>query len=270
MHRLDQKKSITHLLTMQKISILLLLGYSDNYSVTSGSLWNYYRDEMNDSANENNDADNYGINNNKTTTSKFFEDNAKIIGRTSNDNNILNAADAVLLKYLIKFWTSLELPLINCEIKLDLSWSRNCVVSEISRTAAVAENLPVAATATTSARFRINNKKLYVPVVTFSIHNNIKCVENTKQGFKRTISRNKYRSETTTKPKNNNLDYLIDPTLRNINKLFVLSFKNYDNDPTRNPFDKYYMPLVEIKDFNALIDNKPFFDQPVKKKQEAY
>ena len=63
---------------------------------------------------------------------------------------------------------------------------------------------------------------------------------------------------------------MIDPTFRTINGLLVLSFKNGNDDPTRNSFDKYYMPLVEIKDFNALIDNKPFFDQPVKNKQEAY
>ena len=70
--------------------------------------------------------------------------------------------------------------------------------------------------------------------------------------------------------KKNNLDYLIDPTFRNIARLFVLLFKNDNNDPTRNSLVKYYMPLVEIKDFIALIDNKPFFDQPVKNKQEAH
>ena len=63
---------------------------------------------------------------------------------------------------------------------------------------------------------------------------------------------------------------MIDPTLSNINRLFVLSFKNGDGDPTRNSFDKYYMPSVEIKDFNALIDNKSFFNEPVKIKQEVY
>ena len=90
-------------------------------------------------------------------------------------------------------------------------------------------------------------------------------LENIKQEFKRTISWNKYRSEITTQTKNNNLDYLIDPTLRNINRLFVLSFKNGNDDHTRIFFDKYYMSLMEIKDFNVLIDNKPFFDQPVKR-----
>ena len=63
---------------------------------------------------------------------------------------------------------------------------------------------------------------------------------------------------------------MIDPTFRNINRLFVLSFKNGDDDPTRNSFDEHYMPLIEIKDFHALIDKKPFFDQPVKNKQEMY
>ena len=91
-----------------------------------------------------------------------------------------------------------------------------------------------------------------------------------KKGFKRTIFWNKYRSEITAQAKSNNLDYLIDPTFININRLFVLSFKNGDNDPTRDSFKKYSMSLVEMKDFNVLIDNKPFFDQPVKKKQEVY
>ena len=122
------------------------------------------------------------------------------------------------------------------------------------------------ATATTEATFQINNAKLYVPVVTLSINDDIKFLENMKQAFKSTISWNNYRYEKTTQPKNNNLDYWIDRTFRNINRLFVLSFKNGNDDPSRDVFDKYYMPLVEIKDFNALIDNKAFFDQPVKSK----
>ena len=92
---------------------------------------------------------------------------------------------------------------------------------------------------TTSATFEINNAKLYVPVVTLSVNDNIKFLENIKQGFKRTISWNKYISEITTQIKDNSLDYLIDPTFRNINRLFVLSFKNGNNDPTRASFEKY-------------------------------
>ena len=89
-----------------------------------------------------------------------------------------------------------------------------------------------------------------------SINDRIKFSENIKQRFKRTIPWNKYRSEIITQPKNNNLDYLVVPTFRNNNILFVRSFKIADVDPTRNSFDEYQMQLVKIKDFNPLIDNK--------------
>ena len=77
-------------------------------------------------------------------------------------------------------------------------------------------------------------------------------------------------SDIITQQKNNNLHYLIDQTFRNINRLFVPSFKNGNNNPARNFFDKYYMPLVKVKNVNALIDNKSFFDQPIKNKEEAH
>ena len=96
-----------------------------------------------------------------------------------------------------------------------------------------------------------------------SINDNIEFSGKIKKRFKRIISWNKYRSEIKTQSKNNFLDYLIDPTLRNINRLLALSFKNGNDDPTRDSFDKYYMPLKEIKNFNTLINNKPFFDQQV-------
>ena len=80
--------------------------------MTSGSLWSYYRDKVNDIDNENN-ADNYRINNNKTMTSKSFEYKTKLIGSTPNDNNTLNADIVVPLKYLSKFWRFFNLPLIN-------------------------------------------------------------------------------------------------------------------------------------------------------------
>ena len=107
--------------------------------------------------------------------------------------------------------------------------------------------------------------KLYVPVATLSINDNIKFFKNIKQGFRRKFPRNQRRSEVITQRKNNNLDYLIDHTFRSINRLYNLSFKNGDDDPAKSYFDEYYMPLIEIKDFDELIDNKSFFDQPVKK-----
>lgn len=84
----------------------------------------------------------------------------------------------------------------------------------------------------------MNIVKFITTVVTLFIHENIKYLENLKQGFRRRISQNKYRSETTTKQKKNNLDYMNDPTFRNITRLFVLFVKNGDGDPTINPFDE--------------------------------
>ena len=72
-----------------------------------------------------------------------------------------------------------------------------------------------------------------------------------------------------TEPKNSKLRYIIDLKFRNINRLFVFTFKNNDSDSKRNSFDKYYIPLARIKDFNALVNNKPFYNQSVKNKQEA-
>ena len=83
-------------------------------------------------------------------------------------------------------------------------------------------------------------------------------LENKTQGCKGKISWKNYASEVTTQPKNNNLDYLIKLTFRNINRLSVLSCQNGGNIIERDSFDRYYIPLVEIKDFNALIKNKPF------------
>ena len=107
---------------------------------------------------------------------------------------------------------------------------------------------------------------MYVPVVTLSKENDAKLLEQLKSGFKKTIRWNKYRSQMTFQPQNNNLNYLIDPTFANVNRLFVLSFTR-DN---RDSFSDYYVPNVEIKDFEVLIDGKSFFDLPVKNEEEVY
>ena len=104
----------------------------------------------------------------------------------------------------------------------------------------------------------ITSIRIYVSVVNLSMNNKIKLLEDLKERFERAIFWNKYRSETTTQPKQQKLDYMIDPSFRNICRLFVLSFKNVGNS-----FFKCYKLLVETKDFNASINNKPFFDQPI-------
>ena len=118
-----------------------------------------------------------------------------------------------------------------------------------------------------NARFKVTDCTLYVSVVTLSAESDNKLLGQLKAGFKRTIKWNKYRSEMSNQTKNNNLNYLIDPTFTNVNRLFVLTFENeYD----RSFFSKYYVPNVEIKHFNVLIDGKPFFEFLVKNKEEAY
>ena len=74
----------------------------------------------------------------------------------------------------------------------------------------------------------------------------------------------------TVQPQNNNLNYLIDPTFTNVNRLFVLLFTRNNAGDNRDSFSHYYVPNVEIKDFNVLNDGKSFFDFPVKSKEEAY
>ena len=93
-------------------------------------MWNYYRDEVNDFANENNDENNFRINKNKITTTKSFKYKAKLIGSAPNNNSRLAAKVVVPLKWLGHFWRFLDSPLFNYEMQLNLSWSRYCVISE--------------------------------------------------------------------------------------------------------------------------------------------
>ena len=110
---------------------------------------------------------------------------------------------------------------------------------------------------------------MYASIVTLSKENDTKLLEKLKTGFKRTIKWNKYRSQTTVQPKNNNLNYLIDPTFTNVNRLFVLPFTRTDTPDYKNSFSHYYGP-DKIKGFNVLIYGKSFFDLPVKNEEETY
>ena len=100
-----------------------------------------------------------------------------------------------------------------------------------------------------------------------SKENDKKLLEQLKSGFKRILKWNKYRSQMTVQNNNNNLNYLIDPTFTNVNRLFVLSFSRDNNTNSRDSFSHYYVPNVEVKDFNVLIDGKSFFDLPVKNEE---
>ena len=137
-----------------------LIEYSDNYAKTSGSLWQYYTDEPN-----NNLAD-----------SESFKFKVKITGKTPNDDNEKNFEIMVPLKYLTNFWRTLELPLINCEVNLILTWSPTCVITN----------------STGAGTLELTDAKLYVPVVTLSTKETAKLLQQSKSGFKRVINWNKY------------------------------------------------------------------------------
>ena len=133
-------------------------------------------------------------------------------------------------------------------------------------------NDPPATVAPAGLEFQTTDTKLYVPVVTLSKENDKKLLEQLKSVFKRTVKRNKYKSQMTIRPQNNNLNYLINLTFPNVNRLFVLSFERIEENNVimdhRGSFSHHYVSNVEIKDFNILIDGINFFDLPVKNEEK--
>ena len=244
-----------------------LLEYSKKYRKTTGSLWNYYRDEPSSSVDANNIT-------HSILNSESFDYKANFIVNGVTHNNLTknDVKVVVPLKHLSNFWRSLNIPLINCEVELILTWFKNCVLIDKSTREADYDADPNVYQIDNpeNAIFEIKDTKLYVPVVTLSKENEIKLLEQLKSGFKRTIKWNKYRSQMSIQPKNNNLNCLIDPTFMNVNRLFVLSFPRNSNTDSRYSFPNYYVPKVRINDVNILIDGKSFFDLSVKNGEEAY
>ena len=158
------------------------------------------------------------------------------------------------LKYLNNFWRTLEIPLINCEIDLDLNWSKNYVI-----VATAVEDQ--------GATFSITDTKLYVPFVTLSTQGIAKLLEQLKSTFKRTINCNKYQSKLSTDRQSQYLDFLVDPSFQGVNRLFVLSF---EDKAQRASYKRYYLPTLETKNCNVTIDGKSFFDQPVRNNLITY
>ena len=141
--------------------------------------------------------------------------------------------------------------LINCETNVILNWSEDCVISS----------------AAGAAKFRITNTKLYVPVVTLPTQDKAKLLQQLKSGFKRTINWNKYQPKVSKEAPNQHLDFLIDPSFQGVNRLFVLSF---DTENDRKVSTGYYLPKVEIKDYNVITDGKKFSDQPAENDLGTY
>ena len=142
-----------------------LLEYSKNYRKTTGSLLNYYRDEPN---------------NPLSSYSESFKYKTSITGKTPENNDSLTNAKLVIpLKYLSNFWRSLNIPLINCEVELILTWSKNCVLADMTTRDAEGGNPAIAAPVVLT--FEITDTKLYVPVVTLSKENDTKLKEDLKE-----------------------------------------------------------------------------------------
>ena len=195
-----------------------LLEYSKNYSKTTGSLWNYHSDEPNTGINK---GINYSI-----RGSKYFDYKSNFTKRRMTQNNIVknDVEIVVLLKHSSNFLRTLDMPLINCEIELILTWSKNCVLISKEAIDADYDTNPVVYKIDNpeNAAFQITDTKLHVPVVTLSTENDKKLLEQFKSGFERTVQWNKYRSQKTIQSNNNNLNYLIVPTCIKVDRLFIL------------------------------------------------
>ena len=188
---------------------------------------------------------------NNVTDSVNFK--VKFTGQTG-INGRKNVEIMVPLKCLSNFWRTLEMPLINCEVNLILTWSSTCVLFAIG-----IQNQ--------NATFAITDTNLYVPVVTLSTQENTKFFQQLKSGFKRVINWNKYLSNPELLAQNPNLNHLVEPSFQGVNRLFVLAF---ENDDDRISSDEYYLPVVEIKDYNIMINGENFFDQPIKNNKVTY
>ena len=212
-----------------------LTEYGDNYAKTSGSLWQYYRDEPNDNL-----AD-----------SESLKSKIKITGETPNNGNEKDVEIIVPLKYLSNFRRTLEMLLINCEVSLILTWSSTCVITN----------------STSAGTFAIADTKLYVPVITLSTQDNSKLLQQLKSGFKRVINWNKYLSKPELLAQNPNLNHLVEPNFQGVNRLFVLAFENHTQ---RTSHTGSYLPNVEIKNYKVMINGENFFDQPIKNSKVRY
>ena len=242
-----------HIDTAENLDITVpmynLIEYSDNYEDLSATLYQYKRDEPPE-ANAIADltADNWS----------YFKYKISLLGNPVVADNIARRSVkvAVPVKYLSNFFRSLEMPLINCKIKLNLTWKKECVL----------------ATDDGNAVFIINDTKMYAPVVTLSKEDNKDFIEQQNKGFQRSIYWNEYK----TKEINGNADanvfkYInLDPSFQGVNRSFVMAYNKANGQPTRNGQQKYYLPRIDLEKYNIIIDGRNFYDNPIKSDIEKY
>ena len=222
--------------------------YSDNYQDSSATLYQYKRDEPPEA----NAVADLTVNN-----SSSFKYKVSLLGNPVFDRNITKRSVKVVvpLKYLSNFFRSLEMPLINCKIKLNLSWKKECVLSNQDG----------------AAVFIINDTKMYVPVVTLSKEDNKDFIEQQNEGVQRSIYWNEYK----TKEINENADANVfkhinlDPSFQGVNRLFVMAYNRENGQPTSNGQQKY-LPRIDLEKYNVIIDGRNFYDNPIKSDIEKY
>ena len=242
-----------HVDTAENLDITMpmynLIEYSDNYQDSSATLYQYKRDEPPEAN---------AINDLTTDTSSSFKYKIELLGNPVLDGNITKRSVKVVvsLKYLCNFFRSLEMPLINCKIKLNLTWKKECVLSNQA----------------VDAVFIINDTKMYAPVVTLSKERNKYFIEQQNKGFQRSI----YWNEYITKEINENADanvfkYInLDPSFQGVNRLFVIAYNRANGQPTRNGQQKYYLPTIDLEKYNVIIDGRNFYDNPIESDIEKY
>ena len=212
-----------------------LIEYSDNYSDTSGSLWQFKRDEIEGDVDLTVDAQHIPNN------SSSFKYKSSFI----TDRNGVKIA--VPFKYLSNFWRSLEMRLINCKVELSLTWNKNCILSSVAD----------------DSTFAITDTKLYVPVVTLKTEDNTKLSKLLSKGFKRPISWNEYKvTPNKNYDENEYIRERLDASIQGVRKLFVFAHVAHD-DGTENSHRKNALPRMIIKNYNIEIDGKNFYDQSI-------
>ena len=246
-----------HVDTAENLDIVMpiynLIEYSDNYQDSSATFYQYKRDEPpEDDAVADLTADN----------SSSFKYKIKLLGNVtrvaSNAAGVrrLNVKIFVPLKHLSNFFRSLEMPLINCKIKLNLTWKKECVLS----------------TGDGDAVFIINDTKMYVPVVTLSKEDNKNFIEQQNKGFQRSISWNEYKIKEINEDADANVfKYInLDPSFQGVNRLFVMAYNRANGQPTRNGRQKYYLPRIDLEKYNVITDGRNFYDNPIESDIEKY
>ena len=190
--------------------------------------------------------------------SKSCNYKVKLLGNPVLDGAIakLSVKIVVPLKYLSNFFRSLEMPLINCKIRLNLTWKKECVLSADAG----------------DAVFIINDTKLYVPVVTLSKEDNKDFIEQQNKGFQRSIYWNEYKTKEQTENADANATKYINLNLsfQGVNRLFIMAYNREAGQPTRNGRQKYYLPRIDLKKYNVIIDGRNFYDSPIESDIEKY